>query len=468
MILAFACGTHASGTNSLVWNTTTDRVTADMRGEMLWPLLENIAHQTGWHIFVEPGSTANVSAKFKTLPSGEALHMLLGELNFALVPQTNAPSQLYVFQTTMKNATKEVAVKKPVKRVSNQLLVHVKPGTNIEALAKMVGAKIVGRMDKQGVYLFQFTDAAATDAALAQLKNNSDVLDVDYNYYFDPLPSAQAVAASSLPPSIGPVSLKLNPPKKVGDPCNPIVGLIDTGIQSQSLGSLNQSIMPSLSAVGDAGSGASPQSLGAPVELLTPKQVANGAGPVQPTHGTAMAYTILNAVSQSSGGSSSVRILPVDVYGSGESTTSWNVAMGVKMAVDNGATVLNLSLGGSGDSSVLQDVIQQAIASGVVVFGAAGNTPVNTPTYPAAYPGVYDVTALGSSGQLAPYANFSPQVDMALPGSSVIFVGNQAYVVQGTSPATAYASGMAAGTKGVDCLTWKEILKAMQAKFPVP
>jgi len=44
-------------------------------------------------------------------------------------------------------------------------------------------------MDKLGVYLLQFGDAAATDAALAQLKNNSDVLDVDYNYSFDPPPS---------------------------------------------------------------------------------------------------------------------------------------------------------------------------------------------------------------------------------------------------------------------------------------
>jgi thermitase len=466
LLFAFCLGVNATTTNSLVWHTASDRVSADVHGELLWPLLEDIAHQTGWHIFVEPDTERNASVKFKNLPSGEALKMLLGDLNFALVPQTNAPAHLYVFRTTVQNATKQVNVAKTPRRVANELLIRVKPGTDMDALAKMLGAKIIGRMDKLGVFLLQFGDAAATDAALAQLQNNSDVLAVDYNYYLDPPPVAQPVSSSILPSGVGPVSLTLNPPTP-GDPCSPIVGLIDTGIQSQSLGNLGPSVLPSISVIGDSGSGASVQSIGNPVAIFAPKQIASGAVAL-PTHGTAMLQTILRAVSQASGGSSSVRVLPVDVYGTGETTTSWNVALGVQAAVNNGATILNLSLGGSSDSSVLESVIQQAMAGGVVIFAAAGNTPVNTPTFPAAISGVNDVTALGPPGQLASYANFSPQVDMALPGASVIFLGNQAYIVQGTSPATAYATGVAAGTKNVNCMTWPQILSAMQTKFPVP
>jgi hypothetical protein len=186
-----------------------------------------------------------------------------------------------------------------------------------------------------------------------------------------------------------------------------------------------------------------------------------------PTHATAMAQTILRAVSQQ-GTSSSVRILPVDVYGASETTTSWNVALGVQAAVDGGATVLNLSLGAATDSPILDSIIQQALAKGVVIFAAAGNQPVSTPTYPAAIPGVNAVTALGAPGQLASYANFGSFVEMALPGASVVYLGNQAYVVQGTSPATAYATGVAAGTKGINCLPWAQIQSAMAAKFPVP
>jgi thermitase len=127
-----------------------------------------------------------------------------------------------------------------------------------------------------------------------------------------------------------------------------------------------------------------------------------------------------------------------------------------------------LSLGGTADSAVLDNVIQQALAQGVMVFAAAGNQPVNTPTYPAAIPGVNAVTALGSPGELASYANYGSFVDMALPGTSVVYFGNQAYMVQGTSASTAYATGVAAGVKGINCLPWSQIQGAMQQRFPVP
>src|SRR5208282_4912936 len=151
-LAAFCLCGRAADTNSLVWHRAADRVDADVRGMALWPLLEKIAVEAGWHIFVEPDTTHTTSAKFKDLPSGDALRMLLGDLNFALVPQTNAPSQLYVFRTNIKNATKQVAVPKPVKRVANELLIRVKPGVDVDALAKSLGAKISGRLDKLGVY----------------------------------------------------------------------------------------------------------------------------------------------------------------------------------------------------------------------------------------------------------------------------------------------------------------------------
>jgi hypothetical protein len=78
------------------------------------------------------------------------------------------------------------------------------------------------------------------------------------------------------------------------------------------------------------------------------------------------------------------------------------------------------------------------------------------------------VTALASAGQLADYANYGSFVDMALPGASVIYYNHQYYVVQGTSPATAYATGVAAGTKSDTTMTWSQILAAMQQKFTVP
>jgi thermitase len=443
LMICTAVFARAAETNSLVWQADRDNVSADIRSEALWPLLEDIAHQTGWHIFVEPGASQNASVKFRDLPAGEALHKLLGNLNYALVLQTNGPHELYVFTTTIHNATQPVQPVKPVvkrqQHVANELLVKLKPGADIDALAKALGAKVVGRNDKLGIYRLQFSDAASADAALASLQTNPDVAAVDYNYIFDPPVAPRPVANASA----GPVALTLDP-SSAGDPCNPVVGLIDTPMQS--LGSqLDPFLMKSINVTGDT---------------TTPSATL-------PTHATAMAETILRAISQQ-GGSSSVRILPVDVYGASETATSWNVALGVQAAVDGGATVLNLSLGGTTDGAILDNIIQQALARGVVIFAAAGNQPVSTPTYPAAIPGVNAVTALGQPGQLASYANFGSFVEMALPGASVVYLGNQAYVVQGTSPATAYATGVAAGTKGINCLPWAQIQSAMAARFPVP
>jgi hypothetical protein len=438
-------GARAAETNLLVWNKAADRVDADIHGELLWPLLEDIAHQTGWHIFVEPGTARIASTKFKELPPDDALRMLLGNLNFAFVPQTNGPDILYVFTTQRENATQPVWQEKPVvkrqRHVANELIVKLKPGADIDALARLIGAKITGRDDKLGIYRLEFPDNFATNAALGRLKGNSDVAAVDYNYIFDPPPAPQVIA--NAPPVSAPaLTLDQSAPN---DPCSPVVGLIDT--QVQSLGSQLDPIMLSpISVVGN---------------------LATNNSPV-PTHGTAMASTMAQAIAQASNGKSPVRILPVVVYDASETTTSWNVALGIQAAVNGGATVLNLSLGGTTDSAILDDIVNQALAKGIVIFAAAGNQPVNAPTYPAAIPGVNDVTALGQPGQLAAYANFSPQVDLALPGTSFFSYGGQTFAVQGTSPATASASGIAAGSKGLNCPTWAQIQAAMQQKFPVP
>ncbi len=440
LLAAVFLAVTAGAANSLVWNGDTDRVDADLRGVRLWPLLEDLAHKTGWHIYVEPGTDKIVSTKFKDLPSGEALKMVLGDLNFALVPQTNGPTCLYIFTTTMENATKPLVVRKQAAHVPNELIVKLKKGASIDAIAKLVGAKVIGRNDKLGIYRLQFPDAAATDAALGELQTNPDVEAVDYNYYFDPPPPVQTLPGGSTVP-VTP-SLTLDPPSQ-DNPCDVLVGLIDTPIQTLPA-NVAPFVLPQISAAGDP-----------------------GTLPSTPMHATGMAQSIWTAMATASGGHTSAKILPVDVYGSSATTTSWNVAVGIQAAVDKGANVLNLSLGSPSDSAVLDSVIQQAEASGVLIFAAAGNQPVSTPTYPAAIPGVNAVTA-AQQGQLAPYANFGDFIDMALPGTSIISEGNQAWMVQGTSVSTAYATGVAAGTKTSNCDGWPQIQSAMQQKFVVP
>jgi hypothetical protein len=134
------------------------------------------------------------------------------------------------------------------------------------------------------------------------------------------------------------------------------------------------------------------------------------------------------------------KILPVDVYPGGDSTTTYEVAEGIIAAVNAGANPINLSLGGTGDSSMLRDLIAEGTQKGILFVAASGNTPGTATTFPASYPGVLAVTASGPNGQVAPYADDGSFVQAMAPGASIVFLNGQGWEVQGTSVATALAT----------------------------
>src|ERR1017187_8162619 len=73
---------RASGTNALSWRVKQNQVDADIHQWALSKVLSKIKSATGWEVYVEPGTTQNVSAKFKNVPQDEALRRLLGKLNY--------------------------------------------------------------------------------------------------------------------------------------------------------------------------------------------------------------------------------------------------------------------------------------------------------------------------------------------------------------------------------------------------
>src|SRR5207245_17968 len=237
------------------------------------------------------------------------------------------------------------------------------------------------------------------------------------NYAIDSPPTPRQVQSGSVPP---PPQLQLKPPPDNG---RIVVGLVDTALQP--LGNdLDKFLLKAISVAGDA-----------------------QLDPTSPSHGTSMAETILRSLQAITKGSTSVQILPVDVYGPNASTSTFDVANGITQAINGGANILNLSLGSEGDSPFLRDLIKDAIARKIMFFAAAGNEPVTTPFYPAAYSdlgGLWAVTAI-DKGQLASYANRGSFVNAGAPGTSIIYFNGQPWYVVGTSASTAFASGMVAG-----------------------
>lgn len=143
------------------------------------------------------------------------------------------------------------------------------------------------------------------------------------------------------------------------------------------------------------------------------------------SHGTHVAGTIAESTNNGVGAAGlapGVTIMPVRVLGLDPSTGSVSgsdadVASGIVWAVDNGADVINMSLGGEGYSSQLADACDYAWENGVVVVAASGNDGYDDGVlYPAALPTVIAVGAVDRGHTLTYYSNGGPELDIVAPG----------------------------------------------------
>ena len=96
-----------------------------------------------------------------------------------------------------------------------------------------------------------------------------------------------------------------------------------------------------------------------------------------------------------------------------------DVADGIAWAVDNGANVLNLSLGGNEGSAAEQTSLQYALSRGVLPVCAAGNDKAAV-DYPAAFPECMAVSATGWDDRRASYSSAGPEVEVAAPGGDTL------------------------------------------------
>jgi serine protease len=138
-------------------------------------------------------------------------------------------------------------------------------------------------------------------------------------------------------------------------------------------------------------------------------------------HGTHVAGTIAQSTDNGLGAvgvAFHARLMPVKVLNESGWGTTADVADGIRWAAEHGADVINLSLGGSRNSSVLQKAVDFALSKGVVVVAAAGNSG-GAVGYPGASEGVIGVSASDPDDKIAKFSSRGPAVDIAAPGVSV-------------------------------------------------
>ncbi len=174
-------------------------------------------------------------------------------------------------------------------------------------------------------------------------------------------------------------------------------------------------------------------------------------------HGTHVAGIVASTLNGSGnvGTSHSARLMPVKVLNESGYGYLSDITKGIYYAADNGARVINLSLGTSYDSSTLKNAVDYAARKGVLLVGAAGNDSGSPCSYPAAYSSVICVVATDQNNKLASFSNIGGE--LAAPGVSnySTYINSSYARLSGTSMASPHVAGSGALVMSVctECTT---------------
>jgi len=164
-------------------------------------------------------------------------------------------------------------------------------------------------------------------------------------------------------------------------------------------------------------------------------------------HGTHVAGIIAAEVNNNEGVAGMTwytKIMPVKVLDDTGAGSTYSVAEGIIWATDNGAHVINMSLGNYAQAEFLHDAIKYAHDNGVVLVAASGNDNTERPGFPAAYPEVLAVAATDPDESRAEYSNYGDYIDVAAPGTSIpsTYPGSRYAALSGTSMACPHVAAL--------------------------
>jgi len=297
------------------------------------------------------------------------------------------------------------------------------PGRERQLQREIARVERIGFVEGLGVYVIKVDDLARNpNAVLNRFKNNRFVEYVEPNYTLapeilpnDPNTSMQTVVFNMINARPGWDILS-------GSSAVPIA-VVDTGVAS------HPDLPPPLKGY-------------SAIASLSPYNDKVG-------HGTGVAGTIGMIGNNGIGGAGinwNASIMTVKVDDANGSLSTANIAKGIIWAADNGARIINLSLGTTSDSITMKNAIDYAYNKGVAIFAASGNSGTASVCYPARYDNVFAVGMVSTSDGTvrAPTSNYGSGMNAVAVGSYYSSSASGSYSHRGgTSFATPQVAALA-------------------------
>lgn len=330
--------------------------------------------------------------------------------------------------------------------VARQVVVKLKPGAGVAAFNRKFETRIIQKLPGGGkIYLLK-TRKGVNPARLAKrMRNDSRVLYAEPNFRAgSPEGSARhrgrpgGVPTPSSDPApyqnqYARTNLNLVEAHAINRGAGAVVAVIDTGVQSG-----HQELAGKMVAGYDF------------VDMdRTPDDVGDardndfdGTTDEMVGHGTHVAGVVALAAPDA-------KIMPIRALDTEGRGTTFGVARAIKFATRNGADVVNLSLGSSRGTGLLEDLIgddDDDDAGPTVFVAAAGNDGNATRQFPAAEDGAIAVASVDAEKKKSDFSNYGGWVTVAAPGTDIYspFPTDRYAEWSGTSMATPFVAGQAA------------------------
>ena len=312
--------------------------------------------------------------------------------------------------------------------LEGELILRPKEGVSMAqliAFLKEKGIAVIGDIPELGLVRVVLPDDLSVPQAEKFLKGKDEIADTVRNapVSLDPLPVSQEAMQAK---AVGSSALRMMSMDESGTFRNGdgiLVAVLDTGVDETHPALAGQTIS-GYDFVND----------------MAYQKDMNG-------HGTACASLIAGRGGENVAGAAPLaKILPVKVMDDKGKSDGFSVAQGIIYAVKKGARIINMSLGTSSETNLLDEALNYALDHNCLIVAAAGNEGKEGENYPSNLEGVLCVGAVDGEKWKAPFSNYGSRIDLVAPGVLVAsaYLNGGTVLMSGTSSAAPLVSGAAA------------------------